>query len=130
MRKRSVKMDRINEDVLRTLSDILRSEGKDPRISPITSITAVEVTTDLKQAKVYISVLGDEEALAGTMAGLKSSSGFLRNRLARELNLRNTPELMFVADTSIAYGMALSKKIDEVMNAQRAAEVEDESEPA
>lgn len=115
MKRRNVKLDRINEEVYRTLSDIIRSEVKDPRISPITSITGVEVTNDLKQAKVYVSVLGEEDALDETMEGLKSSSGFIRGRLARELNLRNTPELKFLADSSIAYGLKMSKMIDEVV---------------
>lgn len=115
MKRKSLKTDRVNEEVFRTLSDIIRNEVKDPRISPITSITAVDVTKDLKQAKVYISVLGEEEDLDKTMEGLKSSAGFIRSALARELNLRNTPELKFVADSSIAYGMKMSKMIDDVI---------------
>ena len=114
MKKGSVKLGRINEEVYRALSDIIRGEVKDPRISPITSITGVDVTNDLKQAKVYVSVLGDEDAMARTMEGLKSSNGFIRGRLAKELNLRNTPELIFLADTSISYGMKMSKLIDEL----------------
>lgn len=115
MKRKSPKGDRVNEEVFRALSDIIRNEVKDPRISPITSITACEVTKDLKQAKVYISVLGEEEDLDKTMEGLKSSAGFIRSALARELNLRNTPELKFVADSSIAYGMKMSKMIDDVI---------------
>ena len=87
MRKRSIKMDRINEDVYRTLSEIIRNEVKDPRVGPMTSITSVEVAKDLKTAKIYVSVLGDEGALSGTMEGLTSSAGFIRGRLAKELNL-------------------------------------------
>ena len=116
MRKRSVKMDRINEDVYRKLSEIIRSEVKDPRVGSLTSITAVEVAKDLKTAKVYVSTLGDESALESMIEGLKSSGGFIRSRLAKELNLRNTPELRFIADSSIAYGMKMSKLIDEVVN--------------
>ena len=115
MKKRSVKTGRINEEVYRTLSEIIRSEVKDPRISPITSITAAEVTSDLKLAKVYVSVFGDESDIAETMEGLKSSSGFIRRQLAKKLNLRNTPELHFIEDSSIAYGMKMSKMIDEVV---------------
>ncbi|MBQ7677607.1 MAG: 30S ribosome-binding factor RbfA [Lachnospiraceae bacterium] len=114
MSKKSIKSTRINEEVYREISNILRGEVKDPRISPIVSVTRTEVTTDLKQAKIYVSVLGDEEALARTMEGLKSSNGFIRNRLAANLNLRNTPELIFIADDSIAYGIRMSKLIDEV----------------
>ena len=80
----------------------------------MTSVTGVEVTPDLKFCKVYISVLGDEEAKADTMAGLKSAAGFIRRELARTVNLRNTPELKFVMDQSIEYGMKMSKLIDEV----------------
>ena len=119
MRKRSIKMDRINEDVYRTLSEIIRNEVKDPRVGPMTSITSVEVAKDLKTAKIYVSVLGDEGALSGTMEGLTSSAGFIRGRLAKELNLRNTPELRFMADSSIAYGMKMSKMIDEVIAKDR-----------
>ncbi len=114
MRKKSIKSTRINEEVYREISNILRGEVKDPRISPIVSVTRTEVTPDLKQAKIYISVLGDEDALARTMEGLKSSNGFIRNRLASNLNLRNTPELIFIADDSIAYGIRMTKLIDEV----------------
>ena len=116
MKKRTVKMDRINQDVLRTLSDILRNEVKDPRIALVTSVTGVEVARDLKTAKVYISSFGDEKAVADTMEGLKSSSGFIRSRLAKRLNMRNTPELHFQSDSSIAYGMNMSKKIEEVVS--------------
>ena len=79
---------------------------------------------DLKFCKVYISVLGDEEAKADTMAGLKSAAGFIRRELARTVNLRNTPELKFVMDQSIEYGMKMSKLIDEV-NGNNKEESED-----
>jgi ribosome-binding factor A len=119
MRKTSHKGERVNGEVQRELSNIIRTEIKDPRIAPLTSVTAVEVTQDLKYCKAYISVLGDEEAGNDTIAGLKSAAGFIRRELARRINLRNTPELIFVLDTSIAYGMEMSKKIDEVMKEQR-----------
>ena len=128
MRKQSVKLGRINEEVLRTLSDIIRNEVKDPRISPITSITGVDVTNDLKQAKIYVSVLGEEKALSDTMEGLKSSTGFIRRQLARELNLRNTPELRFLPDASIAYGMRMSRMIDEVITQDEQRGEENESD--
>jgi ribosome-binding factor A len=115
MRKTSHKGERVNGEVQRELGNIIRSDIKDPRIAPLTSVTGVEVTQDLKYCKVYISVLGDEEAGNETILGLKSASGFIRRELARRINLRNTPELNFVLDTSIAYGMEMSKKIDEVM---------------
>ena len=114
MKKRSIKMTRINEVVLRALSNILRGEIKDPRISPMCSVVAVEVAPDLKSAKAYISVLGDEAAQKSTMEGLKSSAGFIRRKLAENVNLRNTPEMTFILDQSIEYGVRMSRMIDEV----------------
>ncbi len=112
MRKNSRKNIRINEEVMRELSKIIRLELKDPRIHPMTTIAGVEVAPDLKTCKAYISVLGDDKELADTMDGLNSASGFIRRCLAQSLNLRNTPELKFIADQSIAYGVEMSKKID------------------
>lgn len=101
-------------EVQRELSNIIRGEIKDPRISPLTTVVAVEVAPDLKTAKAYISVLGDEEAQKNTLAGLKSAEGYIRRELARSVNLRNTPEIRFVVDQSIEYGVAMSKMIDDV----------------
>ena len=114
MRKNSIKNTRINGEVQRELSNIIRGEIKDPRINPLTSVVAVEVAPDLKTCKAYISVLGDEEAQAKTLAGLKSAEGFIRSKLAKTVNLRNTPEIRFVLDQSIEYGVKMSKMIDEV----------------
>ena len=114
MRKNSVKNTRINEEVMRELSNIIRLEVKDPRISPVTSVVSVEVAPDLKTCKAYISVLGDDEAVKKTIEGLKSSAGFIRRELAHRVNLRNTPEITFVSDQSIAYAAKMSKLIDEV----------------
>ena len=133
MRKNSVKNRRINDEVLRALAAIVR-EVKDPRISPLTSVTGTEVAPDLKTCKVYVSVYGDPEAGTRTMEGLKSASRFIRGELARKVNLRNTPELTFVLDASIAYGVAMSHRIDEVTAKDREAElargeeIEDRSE--
>ncbi len=115
MRKNSLKNIRINEEVMRELSNIIRGEIKDPRISSMTSVVAVEVAPDLKTAKAYISVLGDEKAQQDTLKGLKSAEGFIRTRLAKSVNLRNTPEIRFILDQSIEYGIRMSKKIDEVI---------------
>ena len=128
MKKANHKYERVNGEVQRELSDIIRMDIKDPRIAPLTSVTDVEVTPDLKFCKVYISVLGDDETGAQTIQGLKSAAGYIRRELARRINLRNTPELNFVLDNSIAYGMAMSKKIEEVMAAQDGCE--DEAEEA
>lgn len=114
MRKNSVKNTRINGEVMRALADIIRGEIKDPRISPLTSVVAVEVAPDLKTCKAWISVFGEEQAIADTLAGLTSAEGFIRSKLAKKINLRNTPQITFIMDQSIAYGVSMSKKIDEV----------------
>lgn len=114
MRKNSIKNTRINMEVQRELSQIIRSEIKDPRIHPLSSVVAVEVTPDLKYCKAYISVLGDEEAGKATIEGLRSAASFVRRELAHRVNLRNTPEIKFILDQSIEYGVNMSKLIDEV----------------
>ena len=114
MRKNSVNNIRINSEVQREMSSIIREDLKDPRIHPMTSVMAVEVTPDLKFAKIFVSVLGNDEEKEKTMEGLKKSASFARHQLAKRMNLRNTPELTFVLDTSIEYGVTMSKKIDEL----------------
>ena len=130
MRKNSVKNTRINCEVLKELSNIIRSEIKDPRINPMTSVVAVEVAPDLKTCKAYISVLGDEKSQQDTITGLKSAEGYIRRQLARTVNLRNTPEIRFILDQSIEYGINMSKLIDEVTehDSKMHVEVEDETE--
>lgn len=114
MKKRSIKNTRINTEVQRELSNIIRSGIKDPRVAPWTSVVAAEVAPDLKTCKAYISVLGDEKAQSDTIEGLNSALGYIRRELARTLNMRNTPEIRFILDQSIEYGVNMSKKIDEV----------------
>lgn len=121
MRKNSVKMNKINKEFQRELSNLIRSEIKDPRVAMMTSVVAAEVAPDLKTSKVYISVLGDAKAQADTLKGLKSAAPFLRSQLAHNLNLRNTPELTFVVDQSIEYGVNMSHMIDEVIEADEAS---------
>lgn len=115
MRKNSIKNTRINGEVQKELSKIIREEIKDPRIHPMTSVMAVEVAPDLKTCKAFISVLGNEEAKQSTIKGLKNAEGYIRRELARTLNLRNTPEICFILDESIEYGVNMSKLIDDVM---------------
>lgn len=122
MRKNSVKNTRINGEVQRVLAEIIRGEIKDPRIAPMTSVVSVEVAPDLKTCKAWISVLGDEKAQADTLAGLRSAEGYIRNRLAKTINLRNTPQINFIMDQSIAYGVNMSKLIDEVVVKGESAE--------
>lgn len=125
MRKNSIKNTRINGEVQKELSKIISLEIKDPRIHPMTSVVNVEVAPDLKHAKVYISVLGNEKEREDTCAGLKSAAPYIRSLLAKSINLRNTPELHFVIDQSIEYGINMSKLIDDINGTN--AEYEEES---
>lgn len=118
MRRTSIKNTRVNGEVQKELSRIINREIKDPRIHPMTSVTQVIVTSDLKECKAYISVLGDEAAQSDTLAGLKSAAGYIRRELARSINLRNTPEITFCIDQSIEYAINMSKKIDDVISKQ------------
>ena len=115
MRKNSVKNTRINGEVQRVLAEIIRGDIKDPRISPLTSVVAVEVAPDLKSCKAWISVLGGDEARKATCEGLKSAEGYIRRQLAQTINLRNTPEITFIMDQSIEYGVNMAHRIDEVV---------------
>ena len=126
MRKNSIKNTRINGEVQKELSKLISQEIKDPRINPMTSIVAVEVAPDLKNAKIYISVLGDEESRKATFAGLRSASPFMRSQLAKSINLRNTPELHFVMDQSIEYGVHMSKLINDVTKDYKTQDSESE----
>lgn len=119
MRKDSVKNTRINSEVMKVLAEALRGEIKDPRIPPFSSVTDVIVAPDLKTCKVWVSFLCDEEAEKDALAGLKSAEGFLKHKLASELNLRITPELIFLPDHSIAYGNHMSQVIEKVSEEDR-----------
>lgn len=114
MRKNSIKNTRVNAEVQRELCNILRNGIKDPRVAPMTSVMAVEVAPDLKTCKAYVSVFGDEKAQEDTVKGLQSAEGFIRRELAHNLNMRNTPEIKFILDQSIEYGVRMSKKIDDL----------------
>ena len=115
MKKNSIKYSRMNGEVQKELSKIISRDKKDPRIHPMTSVVSVDVTPDLKFAKVFVSVLGNDEDKEKTRKGLTSASSHIRSLLAKSLNLRNTPELTFVIDDSIEYGVSMSKKIDDLM---------------
>ena len=128
MRKNSMKNTRINTEVQHELANLIRGGIKDPRIHPMTSVTAVEVAPDLKTCRAYISVLGDDEAKRNTLEGLKNAEGYIRRQLAKTINLRNTPEIRFILDESIEYGVAMSKLIDEVSKKEDAQEVQEDGE--
>lgn len=129
MRKNSVKNTRINGEVQRFLAEVIRNEIKDPRINAMTSVVAVEVAPDLKTCKAWISVLGDEESQRNTLEGLKSAEGYIRSLMAKQINLRNTPEIKFIMDQSIAYGVSMSKRIDEVNRADEERHGNEEEQP-
>lgn len=127
MRKNSVKNTRVNGEVQRVLAEIIRGEIKDPRISSLTSVVAVEVAPDLKSCKAWISVLGGEEEREATLAGLKSAEGFIRRQIAQRINLRNTPEITFVMDQSIEYGVNMSRRIDEIVGKDVDKDIEEDA---
>lgn len=124
MRKHSIKNIRINEEVKKELSNIISFELKDPRIHMMTSVVAVEVAPDLKTCKAYISVLGSAEEGKDTIDGLKRASGFIKNRLAKTVNLRNTPEITFILDQSIEHGIHINRILDSILPADTAEDVE------
>jgi len=114
LKKNSNRIIRINEEIKHELSAIIREGLKDPRVDSLTSIIHVDTTPDLKICKVFFSTLGDEEQHQETLEGLNNSAGYIRRELARRVNLRNTPELKFVVDHSIEYGVKMNKLIQEV----------------
>ena len=128
MRKNSIKNTRVNAEVHKELAEIIRGGIKDPRIHPMTSVTAVEVAPDLKTCRAYISVLGDADAKKDTLAGLRSAESYIRRQLAKTVNLRNTPEIRFILDESIEYGVTMSKLIDEVSRKDAESEVQEDGE--
>ena len=109
----SIKIDRISSQMMKEISYILDQKLKNPNVTGLISVTKVKVTPDLKYAKVYVSILNSRN-IKETLMGLKKSSGFVRSELAKNINLRNTPDIKYVMDQSIAYAAMISKKIDEV----------------
>ncbi|MCD8391457.1 MAG: 30S ribosome-binding factor RbfA [Firmicutes bacterium] len=107
------RIDRINEEVKRELSSVIR-DLKDTRIPLMTSVVAVNVTNDLRYAKVYVSVMGDDEVRQNALAGLKSASGFIRREMGRRVDLRYTPEFIFTLDRSIEHGAHIEQLLRDV----------------
>lgn len=107
-------MIRINDEIKKEVSEIIRSELKDPRVATITSVIKVETTNDLKYCKIFVSVLGDEEQKKEVMEGLKNAAGFIRKQIAERINLRNTPEIKFILDDSLEYSIKISKIINDI----------------
>lgn len=112
--KKSVSRGSRVSEALKEALSLLLLEVKDPRVDYLTSVLRCEVSRDLKYCKVYYSVMGDEEKKAEVKAGLTSAAGFLRSELARRLNMRQTPLLTFVEDTSIAYSMYLDERLRDI----------------
>lgn len=111
----SQRLTRINEEMRKEISEIIRTEIKDPNVQDVMiSVVAVDTTNDLKTAKVYVSVLQDNKK-QDALVGLQKAQGFIRREIARRINLRNTPELIFKLDESIERGIEMSKLINDVM---------------
>ncbi len=108
------RINRISEEVRKVVSELLTMEVKDPRISPMISVTKVEVTRDLSYANIYVSVLGDQKAKDDTLEGLESAKGFIRKEIGNKIDLRHIPEPIFYLDESIERGIYMSKLIDKV----------------
>ncbi|PNH21309.1 ribosome-binding factor A [Lachnospiraceae bacterium] len=115
MKKGSIKNTRMNAEVRKEIQSVVMNGLKDPRVSPMTSITDAKVTPDLKYCTVYVSVLGGEQELEETLEGLRRASGYLRSELARTVNLRITPELRFVPDRSLEYGAHIDSILEELI---------------
>ena len=116
--KNNNRMGRIDEEYRKELSQIISYDLKNPNVTGMISVTKVKVTTDLKYAKIYVSILNSKN-IKETMDGLKKSSGFIRSGLAKRINLRNTPELIFEIDDSIEYGAKIDSILKEILPEER-----------
>jgi len=110
-----VREQRVAEAVREEISDILHNEIKDPRVGFI-SVTRVEMSGDLRVAKVHFSVLGNESEQAQAYKALKNAAGFIRSELAQRIRLRHAPELLFRLDTSIQQGLKIAKLLNEIQD--------------
>jgi ribosome-binding factor A len=111
--------DRISEEIKREVSHIIQNELKDPRLSGMISVTSADVTKDLRYAKVYVSVLGDEGKKKDALSGLKSAAGYIRREIGRRIQLRYTPEMLFELDDSIERGVYINKLINDTLQDNR-----------
>ena len=112
--KNNNRLARIDEEYKKELSQIIGYELKNPNVTGLISVTKVKVTPDLKFAKIYVSILNSKN-IKETLEGLKKSAGFMRTELAKRVNLRNTPELIFEIDDSIEYGAKIDSILKEIM---------------
>ena len=112
--KNNPRLGRIDEEYRKELSQIIGYELKNPNVTGLISVTRVRVTSDLKFAKVYVSILNSKN-IKNTLVGLKKSSGYIRTELAKRVNLRNTPELIFELDDSMEYGAKIDSILKEII---------------
>ena len=117
--------NRLSGEMKKVISEVIRNEVKDPRISELLSVTDVNVTEDLKFAKVYISVYGDIEP---TLEALRSAKGFIRREVGKRIKMRLTPELLFEKDDSIEKGIYMSSLINKVIEDEESRKPQDESD--
>ncbi|OHW62804.1 ribosome-binding factor A [Andreesenia angusta] len=110
----SRRLSRMGEEIKKLVSNLIMNEVKDPRVSPMTSVIQVEVTRDLRYAKIYISVMGTEKEKQDTLAGLNSSKGFIRKEIGQKINMRYTPEPIFELDSSIDHGIRISEMLRDI----------------
>ena len=103
---------RVGQEIQRLLAELLRTELKDPRVSALVTITEVDVSPDLKQAKVFVTLLGDAEACEQTLAALNHCATFLRRSLSTRMDLRSVPVLHFVFDASVERGARVTRLIE------------------
>lgn len=112
--KSNTRISRVNDEILKEVSQIIRAELKDPRIGSMTSVIRIETTPDLKYCKVHVSVLGNDEEKDSVMKGLKSAAGFIRRLIAQRVNLRITPEFTFKLDESAEYAIHMDQLIKKI----------------
>ena len=113
MKKNNNRFNRVDEELKREISNIISFDLKNPKVTGMISVTKAKVTPDLKYAKVYVSILNSKN-VKETMANLKKSSGFIRTELAKRINLRITPELVFELDDSLEYGARIDSILKEI----------------
>ncbi|MCL2617611.1 MAG: 30S ribosome-binding factor RbfA [Defluviitaleaceae bacterium] len=118
MKSSSPRLQKINDELRKEAAEIIRSELKDPRVGAMTTVTSAQTTSDLKQCKIFVSILGDAQAKKAAMAGLKNSAPYMRKMLAKRVNLRNTPEITFVLDESLEYGMKMDRLFKDMAGEQ------------
>ncbi|MCI8482050.1 MAG: 30S ribosome-binding factor RbfA [Clostridia bacterium] len=115
MPKNNTRFERINEELKKEISHIISYELKNPNVTGLISVTKVKITPDLKYAKIYVSILNSKNETE-TLEGLKKSSGFIRTQIAKKINLRITPELVFERDDSIEYGARIDSILRNLKN--------------